>query len=75
MKITVEREGASMTLECDDSAVSFPLQDLLCDMERSIIDHLLGKFSGVKVRVSEFLELNRTTLVEKCRKYGFPLKK
>jgi DNA-binding NtrC family response regulator len=74
MKLTVEREGARMTLECDDD-IPFPLQDLLCDMEYAILESLLKKFKNVKVRVSEYLKLNRTTVVEKCRKYGFPLKK
>jgi DNA-binding NtrC family response regulator len=74
MKIEVRRGSAKMSLECDDG-VKIPFQDLQSDLERTTIGELLGRLDGIKARVAKTLMLNRTTLVEKAKKYGFPLKK
>lgn len=71
--VTVEREHAKITLEVSQDA---PIQfhDLLCDLERAVIADFLARKNGIKSRVAAALRLNRTTLVEKARKYGFPIK-
>jgi DNA-binding NtrC family response regulator len=47
---------------------------MLCDLERAVISDMLDSHDGVKAHAADHLCLNRTTLVMKARKYGFPLK-
>lgn len=72
MKIDVQRSGATMTLEFKFHE-QIPMQDLLCDLERTIIGTFLTYHNGNKSHTAESLKLNRTTLVEKAKKYGFPI--
>jgi DNA-binding NtrC family response regulator len=71
--VSIEHKGAKLTLEY--SKIPFPLSDALGVFERSLISHFLDQNNGIKARVARDLMLNRTTLVEKCRKFGFRLKK
>lgn len=63
-----------MNLTYDDNH-TVPLQDLLCDLERTVIATMITANDGVKGYAADQLRLNRTTLVEKAKKYGFPIKK
>ena len=63
-----------MSLECNE-AEKIPLQDLLCDLEKSVLSQIIEKNHGIKARAADQLMLNRTTLVEKAKKYGFPMVK
>ncbi len=74
VQIKVSKSNCSMILEYD-GITPIPMQDLLCALEKETIGTLLTRHKGVKIRVAETLMLNRTTLVEKAKKYGFPLKK
>lgn len=62
-----------MSLEHNGSD-PIPLQEMLCDLERAVISDMLDSHDGVKAHAADHLCLNRTTLVMKARKYGFPLK-
>jgi sigma-54 specific flagellar transcriptional regulator A len=74
MNISVTKKSCHLTLETvEDKPI--PLSDLLCDLERATIAEALVKTGGVKARAADMLMLKRTTLVEKAKKYGFPLKK
>ncbi len=73
MLVEIRRSGCKMSLECQDGQ-KIPLQDLLCDLECAIIGKVLGLSGGIKAHTADKLMLNRTTLVEKSKKYGFPLR-
>jgi DNA-binding NtrC family response regulator len=72
MQLTVTRGNSTMTFESGDTK-KVSLQDMLCDLEKAIIINALSEHGNVKARASDYLSLNRTTLVEKCRKYGLAL--
>lgn len=46
------------------------LKALLSNLESSLIRHALERNAGVVAHAAAFLKMRRTTLVEKCRKYG-----
>jgi sigma-54 specific flagellar transcriptional regulator A len=46
------------------------LKALLSNLESSLIRHALERNAGVVAHAATFLKMRRTTLVEKCRKYG-----
>lgn len=73
MKLSVTRDNATMTVTTLDDKTPFQLHALQEDMEHAILQAALTKHDGVKAKVAEHLMLNRTTVVEKCRKFGFPL--
>lgn len=50
------------------------LDDLMHELEKKTIGELLAHTGGVKSTVAKLLKMNRTTLVEKAKRYGFPLK-
>jgi DNA-binding protein Fis len=74
MKVDVEREGVKMSCEFNPEN-DIPLQDLLCDLERKMLGTVIDHHGGNKSHAAITLKLNRTTLVEKAKKYGFPIKK
>ena len=73
MTLQIQGEGFSVQLDYDEEQ-GLPLWHMLVTFERAIIAHVLEKFSGNKARTADHLQLNRTTLVEKAKKYGFPYK-
>lgn len=70
----IQGKGFKVTIEYDQAS-TLPLWDMLVLIEKTIIGLTLEKFGGSKARTADHLQLNRTTLVEKARKYGFPLTK
>lgn len=42
-------------------------------LEKGIIERALQKSNNNKKQAAQLLGLNRTTFVEKCRRFGFPL--
>ena len=70
--ITVVCGAAKVTLEWNNN---FHLQKTLGYFEQQVIGYLLKKHGGIKSHVACELIMNRTTLVEKCKRYGFPIKK
>lgn len=74
MTIKQNGEDYSITLEVGEEK-GLPLWSALVNLEREIIGKTLEKFNGNKAKTADFLQLNRTTLVEKAKKYGFPSKK
>jgi len=50
------------------------LKDYLTNLERSLIQQALDDACGVVARAAEKLQIRRTTLVEKMRKYGLQRK-
>lgn len=74
MEITAVLGNAKLTLTVmGPGPISYDA--LLEEFEKAVLDRTLGVYGGVKARAADFLRLNRTTLVEKARKHGFPLKK
>ncbi|WP_414650175.1 helix-turn-helix domain-containing protein [Dyella sp.] len=64
--------GASQTI---DSAIHLPeggldLKDHLADIEIGLIRQALDATDGVVAHAAKLLRMQRTTLVEKLRKYG-----
>lgn len=74
VRIQVKLSRAVLTLDYDEK-VRIPFDDLLYDLEYKLIGSLLEENGGVKAKAADSLCLKRTTLVEKARKYGFPLKR
>ena len=72
MNVIVKRGTATMILTNEPGGF-ISLQDLLCDLEKEVIGKMLEECGGIKARAADRLRLNRTTLVEKARKYGFPI--
>jgi DNA-binding NtrC family response regulator len=58
----------SLTSELGDS--SLDLRSALESLERQLIDRALQKAGGNRTEAAALLGLNRTTLVEKLRKYA-----
>lgn len=50
------------------------LMDTLHELERNFIAQALQATRGNKTAAAHLLGINRTTLVEKCRRWGFPLR-
>jgi sigma-54 specific flagellar transcriptional regulator A len=69
MQVRIEKDGNSMQLDVN-SEKPIRLQDMLCALEKAILVKVLHMKCGVKARAAEALSLNRTTLVEKLKKYG-----
>lgn len=66
----IQGKGFKVTVEYDETQ-PLPLWQMLVDIERTILEYTLRRVGNVKARAAEHLMLNRTTLVEKLRKYGF----
>lgn len=49
------------------------LPGFLASLEKSLIEQALTRSNGIKAQAALLLKINRTTLVEKMRKYGMPL--
>lgn len=71
--INVVGEGFSINLNYNEEN-GLPLWAMLVDLERAIIGKTLESYDGNKAKTADHLHLNRTTLVEKAKKYGFPTK-
>lgn len=71
----IEQKGEGYTLTLKSEGESLPLWQMLVNFEREIIGSVLTMFNGNKAKTADYLQLNRTTLVEKAKKYGFPSKK
>lgn len=50
-----------------------PLAQMIADIEKDLITRALADTGGNKSRAAIWLGLNRTTLIEKMRKYQMPL--
>jgi DNA-binding NtrC family response regulator len=72
LKIETKKDGAVMFVEFELKH-GIPMQDLLCDLERLIVGTFLAYHNGNKSHTAKSLRLNRTTLLEKARKYGYPM--
>lgn len=72
MKVTIIKDNSSLTLESDETQ-PIPMIAMIEDLEKEVITQVLAKHNGVKARAAPALKFNRTTLVERCRRYGFPL--
>jgi sigma-54 specific flagellar transcriptional regulator A len=46
------------------------LPKLLLDLEKELIEKALARFGGNKTKASEYLGINRTTLIEKLKRFG-----
>ncbi len=46
------------------------LPRILLDLEKELIEKALDRFGGNKTRASEYLGINRTTLIEKLKRFG-----
>jgi len=73
--MVVEQKGEGYKLNLETDGPSIPLWLMLVNLEREVIGQTLEMFNGNKAKTADFLQLNRTTLVEKAKKYGFPSKK
>lgn len=71
MKFVVVHKGCTITLETDDKTFSLP--NCLNALEQNIVHEVLKASGNVKARAAEVLQINRTTLVEKCHRWGFPM--
>ena len=73
MNIETSGDDYKVTLVYDSSK-GLPLWNMLVELEIAIIRNALDTFGGSKAKAADHLKLNRTTLVEKAKKYGFPCK-
>lgn len=71
--VKVVGEGFNIDLNYNQEN-GLPLWAMLVELERAIIGQTLELFDGNKAKTADHLHLNRTTLVEKAKKYGFPTK-
>lgn len=71
----IEQNGEGFKIKLETEGESIPLWLMLVNLECEIIGQTLSMFNGNKAKTADFLQLNRTTLVEKAKKYGFPSKK
>jgi sigma-54 specific flagellar transcriptional regulator A len=62
--------GSSVGTEPHTEPVSLDLRTALESLERKLIDRALSKTNGNRTEAAALLGLNRTTLVEKLRKYA-----
>ena len=62
--------AAAAAVALADSASSLDLRTALENLEKSMIDRALHKAGGNRTEAAALLGLNRTTLVEKLRKYA-----
>ena len=74
MKIQVISPDTVLTLD-HVGPNPIALDDLMRELEKKTIGELLSRTGGIKSTVAKLLKMNRTTLVEKAKRYGFPLKK
>jgi DNA-binding NtrC family response regulator len=65
-------DGFSVKIQYNEEE-GLPLWQMLVDMEKEIVGQTLNFCSGNKTQAAMHLKLNRTTFVEKARKYGFPI--
>ncbi len=70
MTFEVAGDGFSVNINYDEHQ-GLPLWNMLVDIERTILSQTLERFGQNKSQAAAHLHLNRTTLVEKARKYGF----
>lgn len=73
MEIKVSKGKSTLVLHTEDDS-PVPYTDLVLSLEKATISALLLRFQGIKARVATYLSMNRTTLIEKSRRHGFPLK-
>jgi DNA-binding protein Fis len=71
MVFEIQGQGFKATVETEHTV---PLWEMLVEIERTILFQVLDEVKGVKARAAERLCLNRTTLIEKARKYGYSLR-
>ena len=69
MEKTVTIRNASLTVKTSEG-FEIPMKDLFNLLEKEIIQSYLKKNFNNKNTTSKELCVNRTTLVEKCRKFG-----
>jgi DNA-binding NtrC family response regulator len=70
-------KAAPVHVESYKSLINLPddgvdLKQLLSDIEDSLINQALDITGGNKNQASKLLSMNRTTLIEKMKKKGFP---
>ena len=72
MVIHVVVDGCTLELKSNERKV-IPIYELFRELEKNLVKAALELNANNKSKSAQLLCLNRTTLVEKCRKYGFPL--
>lgn len=73
MNICIKRKNATVILSVYGRK-SIDLPELISALEKAVIGKMLDRHNGTKAKVAENLSLKRTTLVEKARRYGFPIR-
>lgn len=61
------------TAEVDKENID--LHGLIYKFEKELLHAVIARSGGNKTKAAQYLGLNRTTLIEKCRKYGLHLNK
>lgn len=56
-----------------DFSNSFPLNEFLRELEEMLIEDVMRRFGQNTTQSAAFLQINRTTLVEKRRKLGMKM--
>jgi DNA-binding NtrC family response regulator len=62
--------GTLETVSPDDFASGVDLNRALEDYEKRLITHALTVTNGVKSQAAKFLNINRTTLIERMKRLG-----
>ena len=62
--------GTSQILAIDDQLLNKPLKDLVAEFEKIIISNMLEKTNGKVQEVSDQLQIGKTALYEKIKRYG-----
>ncbi len=70
MEKTIQIGNASLTIKTQNKDDQISMKELFVRLEKEIIQHYLNKNSNNKNVTSKELCLERTTLVEKCRRFG-----
>lgn len=76
-KISVSHDDTTIEIQLSENAAEyggFDLRALLTKIERETIAVYFAKLK-IKNRVAKLLGFNRTTLIEKMKKYGFEIKR
>ncbi len=67
---TLDINGGSQVLAIDDQLLNQPLKDLVAEFEKMIIANILEKTNGKVQEVSDKLQIGKTALYEKIKRYG-----
>lgn len=73
-KIKKLKSDYNQFLSIDDSMFSRPLKDSVADFEKKVISAAMQKWGGKTQKVSDKLNLGKTALYEKLKRYGITAK-